>query len=106
MGKDMYKNYMSRKEAIDSIVIGDILAFRDEKGRMLSAKVLEIGDDGQYKMETRNGSVYYIARREIEWVRRGKGWPDGIYNAFMKDKKGRETSQETEAEKEKPVEGE
>ena len=94
----MEQKRMTKEDIINSAEVGALVAFRDETGKMISAKISEKGDD-VYTLETKNGSVYYAKKEQIEWVREpGKGWPNGIYNAFMRSKKKAEAALQAQPE--------
>lgn len=80
----------TKDEYLDEADVGALVAFRDDTGKMISAKIAvrPADESGRYTLETKNGSIYYVYRTQIEWVRQpGRGWPSGIYNAFTKSRK-------------------
>ena len=70
----------SREFFLSNIAEGNIVAFRvDEK--MYSGKIMSIENE-QITVQTKNGSVYFIAKSDVVWVKNGTFWPKGIYNAL------------------------
>ena len=70
----------SRQSFIDSIVVDNVIAFRINDD-MLSGKVIDVEDD-RVTVKTKNGSVYYVDKSNITWVKNGSFYPVGIYNAL------------------------
>ena len=51
--------------------------------KMISGKVVDISKDkGIYTISTHNGSIFYVKKNSIVWVKMGSRWPVGIYNAL------------------------
>lgn len=65
---------------LENLMVGQLVAFKNGD-KMISAKVTNIYQD-TIEVESRNGSVYFINREEIAWVKTGSRWPTGIYNAL------------------------
>lgn len=70
----------TRAEYIKNIEIGSLVAFK-VKNRMLSAKVVQVNEN-DLKVEAKNGSIYFIGKEAVAWVRTGRRWPAGIWNAL------------------------
>lgn len=70
----------TRDDYLKNLEVGLLVAFKTD-GKMMSAKVIEINDE-QVKVETKNGSVYFVKKEDIAWVKTGKRWPAGIFNAL------------------------
>lgn len=70
----------TRAEYIENISIGSLVAFK-VKNRMLSAKVVQVNEN-DLKVEAKNGSIYFIGKEAVVWVRTGRRWPAGIWNAL------------------------
>lgn len=70
----------TRDEYLENLEVGLLIAFKND-GKMISAKVIEIHDD-QVKVETKNGSMYFVKKENIAWIKTGKRWPKGIFNAL------------------------
>lgn len=72
----------SREHYLRNISIGNIVAFMFEN-KMISGKVVDISKDkGIYTISTHNGSIFYVKKNSIVWVKMGSRWPVGIYNAL------------------------
>ena len=56
-----------------------MIAFK--ANRMMSGKVLEVRDE-DVKVECKNGSIYFVGKDAIAWVKTGARWPSGIFNAL------------------------
>ena len=71
-----------REQFINNISVGNIVAFRINSG-MYSAKVIEVRDTNKpLVVQTKNGSILYVDRQDVAWVKNGTHWPAGIYNAL------------------------
>ena len=71
----------NREHYLSNIKVGDTIAYRDAYNKMYSGKVREInGDD--IKVQTKNGSIYFIKKTDVTWVKNGTHWPVGIMNAL------------------------
>jgi hypothetical protein len=73
---------------INAIEPGVLVAFKSED-KMVAAKVISKHEkevDGgiipYVKVETKNGSIYFVDNVDIAWVKTGSRWPAGIYNAL------------------------
>lgn len=74
----------NRKEILDSICVGNIVAFISDNKKvktMFSGRVIDILDD-YVTIQTNNGSIFYTSKKSISWVKTGSTWPIGIYNAL------------------------
>lgn len=69
----------TKEEYINNLEVGVLIAFK--ANRMMSGKVIEIRED-EVKVETKNGSIYYVGKGSIAWVKTGARWPSGIFNAL------------------------
>lgn len=70
----------SKKDYIENIEVGVLIAFKIQD-RMVSAKVIQVNEN-DVKVETKNGSIYFVGKESIAWVKTGNRWPAGIYNAL------------------------
>lgn len=76
----------ARKKYLDSLSVDNIVAFKNGNN-MFSGKVIEIV--GKYAtIQTPNGSIYYVNKQDISWIKNGSHWPAGIFNALKRSKKG------------------
>lgn len=75
-----YMDEKNREFFLNSLTIGNIVAFRVED-KMYSGKIVKI-DGEELTIQTKNGSVYYIFKSDVVWVKNGTFWPKGIYNAL------------------------
>lgn len=76
----------ARKKYLDSLSVDNIVAFKNGSN-MFSGKVVEIV--GKYAtIQTPNGSIYYVNKQDISWIKNGSHWPTGIFNALKRSKKG------------------
>ena len=71
----------SRAHYLSNLKAGDVVAYRDANSKMYSGKVREI-DNEIVKIQTKNGSIYFIEKKDITWVKNGTHWPVGIMNAL------------------------
>jgi len=77
----MEQNAVKTKEDyIKNLEVGTLVAFK-LGNRMMSAKVTEVRED-DVKVECKNGSVYFVGKGSIAWVKTGARWPSGIFNAL------------------------
>lgn len=70
----------SKGDYIKNIEVGVLIAFKVQD-RMVSAKVIQVNEN-DVKAETKNGSIYFVGKESIVWVKTGNRWPSGIYNAL------------------------
>ena len=76
----------ARKKYLDSLSVDNIVAFKNGNN-VFSGKVIEIV--GKYAtIQTPNGSIYYVSKQDISWIKNGSHWPTGIFNALKRSKKG------------------
>ena len=82
-----------REQFINNISVGNIVAFRINSC-MYSAKVIEVRDTNKpLVVQTKNGSILYIDRQDVAWVKNGTHWPTGIYNALKYTKRASERTE-------------
>ena len=82
-----------REQFINNISVGNIVAFRSNSC-MYSAKVIEVRDANKpLVVQTKNGSILYVDRQDVEWVKNGTHWPAGIYNALKYTKRASERTE-------------
>ena len=83
----------TREQFINNISVGNIVAFRSNSG-MYSAKVIEVRETNKpLVVQTKNGSILYIDRQDVTWVKNGTHWPAGIYNALKYTKRASERTE-------------
>lgn len=70
----------SRDYYLSTLSEGNIVAFNLD-GNMYSGKVVSMEFDS-IAVKTKNGSVYFIQKNDIAWVKNGTHWPQGIYNSL------------------------
>lgn len=75
------KRTKSREEYIKNICPGNIVAFNSGE-YMFSGRVIDFSPTNRVVIKTRNGSVFFVERNDIVWVKTGSKWPLGIYNAL------------------------
>lgn len=76
----------TREEYLNSLQKGNMVAFRN-KEEMYSGAVQEVSE--KVTIKTNNGSVYFIEKSDIVWIKNGTSWPIGIYNALKETRKGK-----------------
>ena len=77
----------TREQFINNISVGNIIAFHSNSG-MYSAKVIEVRDaDKPLVVQTKNGSILYIDRQYLTWLKNVTHWPTGIYNTLKYTKR-------------------
>lgn len=82
-----------REQFINNISVGNIVAFRSNSC-MYSAKVIEVRDANKpLVVQTKNGSILYVDRQDVAWVKNGTHWPAGIYNALKYTKRASERTE-------------
>lgn len=75
-----HKISKTKEDYIRNLEVGRLIAFKVGE-RMMSAKVVEVRED-DVKVECKNGSIYYVGKNAIAWVKTGVRWPAGIFNAL------------------------
>ena len=73
---------------LSNIQIDNIVAF-NVGNNMYSGKIVSITYEDEkyiYVIKTKNGSVYYVDRKDVVWVKNGSYWPTGIFNALKETK--------------------
>ena len=67
---------------VENAQIGAIVAFKDEKGKVRSAKIVKRSSQKKrkLKLQTAYGLDFVVSYDDIVWVRTGDRWPRGIYN--------------------------
>ena len=82
-----------REQFINNISVGNIVAFRSNSC-MYSAKVIEVRDANKpLVVQTKHGSILYVDRQDVAWVKNGTHWPAGIYNALKYTKRASEKTE-------------
>lgn len=76
----------TRDDYINELKTGHIVAYKNEKG-MFTGKVIGVNEN-EVMIQTVNGSVYTIDKKDIAWVKLGSRWPTGIHNALVASKAG------------------
>lgn len=76
----------TRQDYLQNLQKGNLVAFRN-KDEMYSGTVQEVSN--KVTVKTNNGSVYFIDKQDITWVKNGTSWPIGIYNALKETRKGK-----------------
>lgn len=73
----------TRDEYIKSITEGNIIAFKINDN-VFSGKIIDVDYEkpNPFVVKTNNGSVYFVAKDDVVWVKNGSKWPVGIYNAL------------------------
>lgn len=65
---------------VENISKGTLVCFRDEKGKLITAKVYDKHqEDRRLFCETKYGAKYVILFEAVEWVKTGRRWPKYIY---------------------------
>lgn len=74
MSEEKYK-YVSTAE------IGVIVAFKDQSGKVRSAKVINKSSSGEkLKVVTAYGKEFVVPYGDVVWVKTGDRWPRGVYD--------------------------
>lgn len=69
-----------RKEYIENVKIGTLVAFKSLTGKVKSAKVVKRSSKNRkLKVETKYGAEFVISYDDVIWVRTNKRWPKGVY---------------------------
>lgn len=75
---------------VDSVQIGDIVAFRTSEYKVKSAKVVRRStSDHKLMLETKYGRQFFIDFNDIVWVNTNGYWPKWVYN-LMKENENAE----------------
>lgn len=74
---------MSKDRYIDNLEKDMLVAFNHED-KTKSGRVLEI-KGSTIKLEEYSGQLMYIEKKDIVWVKTGKRWPRGVYDAIRGD---------------------
>ncbi len=69
-----------REDYIGSLREGHIVAYKNDRG-MYTGKVIKV-NDSSVEIQTINGSIYEVKKKNIAWVKTGSSWPTGIKNAI------------------------
>lgn len=78
---------------VESISIGDIVAFRTKQYRVKSAKVVKKStSDRKLMLETKYGKQFFIDFEDVLWVNSNGYWPKWIYN-LMKENENAEAEE-------------
>lgn len=75
------RQYKPRTEYIESAKIGSVVAFRVNNKKVISGVIDEIRAN-EFKVVTKNGIAFSVNKRNIVWVKTGKRWPSGVYEAL------------------------
>lgn len=78
----------TKNQHIQNAKVGQFVAFKNVDGKVFSAKIIE-KLEGKFKVETRNGSVYFVDHVNVMWIKTSEKWPPGIYNAMRESSKRR-----------------
>ena len=81
----------TRKQFIDNIAVGNIVAFKNTEN-MYSGKVISVNEE-KLTIQTPNGSIFYIEKSSVAWVKNGSHWPEGVYNALKYTKRASERTE-------------
>ena len=76
----------TREQYLNNISVKNIVAFRNQD-QMFSGMVIEIAPTGTLTLRTKNGSIFYVEKADIVWVKNGTHWPVGIFNALKYSKR-------------------
>lgn len=69
-----------KKEYIENVKIGTLVAFKSITGKVKSAKVVKKSTKNRkLKVETKYGAEFVIPYEDVIWVRTNKRWPKGVY---------------------------
>lgn len=79
----------TREYFVEHIEPGNMVAFNTSTC-MASGRVIEISPTS-ITVQTLNGSIFFIPKSDIVWVKQGTRWPLGIYNALRYPRKSRPT---------------
>lgn len=74
------KKAEAKLELIDSVSLGQLVAFRLPNGKVKSAKMIKRQSKGKKLLvETAYGQQHTISYSDVLWVRTGERWPKGVY---------------------------
>lgn len=88
--KDIHQVILAeeRKNYIDRVEMGTLVAFKAESGKVMSAKIIgRDRDTKRIKVITEYGLSFVVYYEDVLWVKTGKRWPKNIYN-LLKGLKG------------------
>lgn len=72
-----------KKHYIDNLEVGTLVAFNLPNGKTKSAKIARIASKvKKVKVQTDYGAEFIVPYDNIIWVKTGKRWPRGVYNAL------------------------
>ena len=74
----------TREYYLSMVKPGNIVAF-NYQGNMFSGKIHKV-EGNTCDIKTSNGSLYYVEKKDIVWVKNGTHWPVGVYNALKASK--------------------
>lgn len=73
----------TRDEYLNNVAENNIIAFRMGDS-VFSGKVISVDYEkpNPFVVKTNNGSVYFVSKQDVMWIKNGSKWPVGIYNAL------------------------
>lgn len=74
----------TREYYLSMVKPGNIVAFKYQEN-MFSGKIHKV-EGNTCDIKTSNGSLYYVEKKDIVWVKNGTHWPVGVYNALKASK--------------------
>lgn len=79
----------TREEYLNTVEVNSVVAFRMGDA-VFSGKIISIDWErpNPFVAKTNNGSVYFVSKQDIMWVKNGSKWPVGIYNALKYQNEG------------------
>ena len=78
--KRKMENTTGKKNYIDNLTEGMLIAFKFGENKAKSAKVIRKSTrDRKVEVETEYGAKFIVSFDDILWVRTGVRWPRGIY---------------------------
>lgn len=74
----------TREYYLSMVKPGNIVAFKYQDN-MFSGKIHRV-EGNICDIKTSNGSLYYVEKKDIVWIKNGTHWPVGVYNALKASK--------------------
>lgn len=79
-----------RDTYIDNAAIGVLVAFRDDKGKVRSAKIEKKSTTRRKLMlVTEYGAKFVVEYKDVLWVRTGARWPRAVYDLLREASHGK-----------------
>lgn len=71
-----------KSDYITNLKVGTLIAFKVNDTKLLSGIVEVICGSNLFKVKTKTGVKFTVAKTNIAWVKTGERWPRGVYQAL------------------------